>query len=255
MSVPGQGRWALCASFIGLALPAVAQQGFTLSSGVDYSTGLYAESTATHVTYLPLTGKYETGAWLFKLTVPWLEIDGPGMVAVDGNLTGDSATRGRASGLGDVVASCARSVWQSPDQRLFVDLGGKVKFATASASQGLGTGENDYALYAEVFRSFAPFSLLGSLGYRVMGDTADIDFANVWYGSAGSGWRLDARHSLGLMFDWRQASSATSGMQREYTLFHVWRINDTYRLQTYLTQGHATASPDWGGGLALSVSW
>lgn len=242
--------WGYGLVLFALGTAALAQGRWTLSSGLDYSTGLYGESTPTRVRYLPVSGKYETGEWLFKLTVPRLEIDGPGMAAI----TGTSA-RGRASGLGDVVASCAHTLWQSPDRRLFVDLGGKVKWATASASQGLGTGENDYALYADVLRSFTQLSLLGSLGYRVMGDTADTDFANVWYGSVGAGWQLDARHSLGMMFDWRQASSATSGMQREYTLFHTWRLDETYKLQTYLVKGHATASPDWGGGVALSVSW
>jgi|GEM_PF-319461 len=245
----------LCGMLPGVNACAAAQGRFTLSSGVDYSTGNYGETTATRVLYLPFTGKYENRDWMFKLTVPRVEINGPGMVAVGDMQSGSPATRGRAGGLGDVVATVARTFWQSPDQRWLVDLGGKVKLGTASAEQGLGTGENDYALYIESYRTWRQLTLLGTLGYRVMGDTADIDFTHVWHGSVGASWRLDARQSLGAMFDWRQASSASSGEQREYTLFHAWHLNDTYRLQTYLVKGQATASPDWGGGLALSVSW
>jgi hypothetical protein len=77
-----------------------ADDRFTMGAGVDYSSGTYGGTIATNILYVPVYGKYETGRWLLKLTVPWLRITGPGNVVVAGEtpiVVAPSPEIGRAS--------------------------------------------------------------------------------------------------------------------------------------------------------------
>ncbi len=58
--------------------------GFNMSVGGDYSTGKYGGSQSTDVFYMPFTGTYETGAFTYKVTVPWLSVRGTGDVVPSG---------------------------------------------------------------------------------------------------------------------------------------------------------------------------
>src|SRR6266446_7242895 len=44
----------------------VQSGGFSLTTGVDYSTGKYGGTSATDILYVPLTGAYEMDKWLFR---------------------------------------------------------------------------------------------------------------------------------------------------------------------------------------------
>ena len=54
---------------------------FSITSGVDYSSGKYGSQDRTDITSIPVIGKYEVDSWVFKLTVPYVSITGPGNVS------------------------------------------------------------------------------------------------------------------------------------------------------------------------------
>src|SRR5229473_2226361 len=58
----------------------VQSDGFSLTTGADYSTGKYGGTSSTDILYVPLTGAYEMDKWLFKVTVPYIMVTGPGNV-------------------------------------------------------------------------------------------------------------------------------------------------------------------------------
>lgn len=58
--------------------------GFSASVGADYSTGKYGSRDSTDVYYLPLVATYQTGAFTYKLTVPYIRVTGPGDVVPSG---------------------------------------------------------------------------------------------------------------------------------------------------------------------------
>ncbi len=235
-----------------------AENNLTFTSGVDYSSGKYGQSEKTNITYIPLTGKYETGQWTFKLTVPWLKIDGPGGVSGDSRVvTTNSTTSNRTveSGLGDVVAGVTYNALQFDAQKIYIDVGAKVKFPTASESKGLGTGEFDYSVLVDVYKTFDQLTLLGTVGYKVLGDPGGVNLNNVWFGSVGGVYKFDSKNSAGLTVDLREPTSKSGTDLREYTLFYSHKFNDTYKLQTYLVSGDTRSSLDFGGGAMLSMSW
>ncbi|MBI4990340.1 MAG: hypothetical protein HZC23_16110 [Rhodocyclales bacterium] len=249
----------LSAVLAATALPAAAGEGLTLATGLDYSRGSYGSSVLTEITYIPFSAKYETGPWLFKLTVPWLRITGPGGVVGGGDdrtvLRTGSTARFSASGQGDVVAGIGRTLVENAASGLIVDVAGKVKFGTADADKGLGTGKNDYALQTDVSQGFGSLSAIGTLGYKVMGDPPGLNLRNVWFGSVGAAWKLAPTTSAGVMLDLRQASVSGGRRQREVTFYAAYKLGATARLQGYLVRGLADGSPDLGIGASLSAQF
>src|SRR5262244_4109710 len=75
----------------------------TWSVGAEYSSGDYGAPQKTDIFYVPFAVKYETGPWAYKLTVPYVEITGPGNVIGAGGdriVVGDgTGPRRTASGL------------------------------------------------------------------------------------------------------------------------------------------------------------
>ncbi|MEQ1602776.1 MAG: hypothetical protein ABL885_13530 [Methylophilaceae bacterium] len=236
--------------------PSYADGTFSLTSGADYSTGKYGQSQSTDISYVPFTAKYETDDTTLKLTIPWLQITGPGDVVggdakvVLGKSSRPSVTQ---SGLGDIVFSATHTFARiGTTHPLILDVTGKIKFATASASKGLGTGENDYSILLDAYKPLIKdLTLFGGVGYKLMGDPAGLDLHNVWFGSAGFSYKFSPATSAGIMADIRQATLDTTQPLRELTAFAIHKFDDHYKLQSYLTHGYSESSTGWGGGVML----
>lgn len=237
-----------------------AEGTFSITSGVDYSTGKYGQAESTDITYVPFIGKYEANNTTLKLTVPWVKITGPGDVVggsspiVVGSSNRPTTTE---SGLGDVVFSATQSIAQIGEKNpLLLDITGKVKFATASTSKGLGTGKNDYTVELDAYKQIIkPVTVFADIGYKKLGDPSGLNLNNVWFGSAGVAFKLSQETSTGFMADIRQATLDSSQPLRELTLFLTHKLNATYKLQSYITSGNSDASTDLGGGIMLGITF
>lgn len=184
-----------------------------------------------------------------RLALPWVRITGPGNVvgARDG-LAGSvgANVRRNASGQGDATAAFSRNLYGSADGGLLLDVTGRVKFGTADASQGLGTGENDYSLQADLLAGYSDWTLFGSLGHRWMGDTADIDFRDPWFASLGVAHSLNPRTQLGAVYETRQRVLADGARISEVMAWASHKLNAAQTLQAYVVKGFADGSPDTG---------
>jgi hypothetical protein len=166
------------------------------------------------------------------------------------------AARTTQSGLGDVVAAATYNIYGSTGAApLLIDLTGKVKFGTADENKGLGTGENDYSIQADLYKTINKFIMFGTLGYKVFGDPVGINLDNVFYGSLGGSYKYNQQTSAGLILDLRQKASATGAPQRELTAFVSHKIDKTWKAQGYLVHGFADGSPDWGAGAMVSYAF
>ncbi len=248
---------ALLAFLFAMPVQAAERGGFSLNAGVDYSTGKYGGAAATDIWYFPVTGKFETGPWLMKLTVPYLRISGPAnVVGGDRVVTGAAAGTRTESGLGDVVGNASYAAWYDRDAAMGLDLGGKVKFATASSKRGLGTGKNDLAVYADLYKGLGNLSLFTTLGYKWLGDPAGFNLNDVWYGSLGGSYKLGSgKDSLGLAYDWREKTSAAGSHTSEMTAFWSRKLEGETKLQVYLVGGLSDGSPDLGLGANIGFGF
>jgi long-subunit fatty acid transport protein len=243
----------LCALCVASIHPAYAVDGkLTLAVGLDYSTGAYGESSDTETWAAPIALKYRTDDWNLRLATSWLHVTGPGNLTPEGEpLEGSSAVT-TEQGAGDIIAALTYTVLDERNYPFGLDLGARIKFGTADAAKSLGTGKNDYALQAEVFKPIDAWMPYVSLGYKWEGDPAGINYNNVWYGSAGADYRFSQTLSAGGGYDWRQKLTPTSSAVSEASLYLNYHLNDGDKFDLYLVGGFSDASPDWGSGLIFT---
>ena len=228
---------------------------YRLSTGIDYTSGDYGGTVDIEDVYIPLTGIVDYGRFGFRLTVPYLSvtapagtiITGPGGQPVPG--TGALTTE---SGLGDIIGSVTLyDVVYNRELGIALDITGKIKFATADEAKGLGTGEHDYSVQADLYKYLGEFTLLGTAGYKVRGDPAGVDLENVLFGSIGGIYNFSTDTRGGLIFDYRESTISANDSIREITGFVSRPINNDWRLVAYALTGFSDSSPDFGGGVLV----
>ena len=231
----------------------------SLSIGYELSRGEFNDSDRTEIRYVPLTLKYQNGPWIAGLTVPYIRIQGPGDVVrgADGNLVIASDTQGRTteSGPGDVVAALSYTFYPSSSKLPLLELTGRVKFPTADEDEGLGTGETDYTVQADLSKRFGAFTSFATLGYRVLGDPSGIDLDDGFLASLGFGYRFSRRLNLGLAFDYREASTDGTDDSRELVPYTSIRVSDSLTLGTYGVVVLSDSSSDLALGVTARVTW
>ena len=251
----------LASTFV-LTLPTIASGAqFGLSTGVDYSTGDFGSDVDTDITYVPFTAKYDLDRWFLRLTVPYLRIRGPGNVVVgpDGNPLpvdeGGGTRRTTEDGLGDIVAGVTYNVIPATATGYIFDVGAKIKFPTADEDKRLGTGETDYSLQGDLYKSVGRWTALGTLGYRWLGDPSGIDLKNVFFASVGALYRLSDAATGGLLYDWREKTVSGSDPLHELTAYFAYKFNPNTSAQLYLVTGFSDSSADFGIGTAISYGF
>lgn len=252
-------RTKLVAAALGAAcclLAGLTAQAGTLSvtSGVDYSTGHYGNPSSTDITYVPITGTYDMGDTVVKVTVPWLQITGPKFDPNTGAVL-KGAPAGTESGLGDVVVGVSRNVVKGNGSMPWMDVTGKVKLPTADASRGLGTGKADYSAQLDLYNSYGKLSPFATLGYKILGKPAGADMNNVFFGTLGASYKVAAKTSIGAMYDARQAPSPTSYNQSELTAFVTHQMTKVSKVQAYVVKGFSQGSPDHGVGVMGTLAF
>ena len=259
-------RFGLLSVAVGLSIvPALAgadtttgSTGVRITTGVEYATGDYGGTATVDEVYAPVTLTLSRGRIGARLTVPYLSVDGP-VDALYAEAVGDGASGAledsHESGLGDVVGSLTVfDVISSNRLGIAVDLTGKVKFGTADADTGLGTGENDYSMLVDVYKFFDRAALVGTIGYKLRGEPVGVTLDDVLIGSVGSLCDCWPKSRLGVFYDYREASLPAAEDVREVALYGSRDLNRAWRVQYYVFKGFSDSGPDWGIGLQLGVN-
>jgi hypothetical protein len=232
---------------------------FSLGAGAEYTTGDYGGDRSVDEFYLPVTATLDFERVSLRLTVPFLSVRAPELTTITGPdgqpVIGEGPTT-TESGLGDVLASLTVfDVLSGGGGDLALDLTGKVKFGTADEEQGLGTGEQDYSLQADVFRFFDKATLMGTVGYSFRGDPEGYDLDNTVFASVGASYLVTDRSRVGAFFDFRDASVPETDTIQELSAWMSTRVGKRGHAQFYVLAGFGDSSPDWGGGLSFSASF
>ena len=225
----------------------------TISSGFDYSTGDYGLGVNTNALSVPLSVKYRTGDWTYRLGTAYQYLEeSSNSFLIDGNPIPNTAV----SGFSDIFTT-ARYVFKPvPVINTEFSLTGKIKFGTADQTKGLGTGANDYTVELGLYRPTGRnIDLFGSAGYRIKGDLPQRVLNNVWLWSIGFSTQMDSMTQMGVIFDYRQAALNGRPPGREISLYWNWRYDRNWSLNTYGLVGLTNASPNFGAGLLASYSY
>jgi len=227
---------------------------FSLASGLDYSTGKYGTANTTSILSIPVVGKYETGPWAFKLTVPYVRISGVGGVVPGmGRIKTGGAASKTQSGMGDTVAAATYSLYEGSTSNLGIDVTGKIKFATADTN--LGSGANDYAAQIDAYQSMDKFTAMGSFGTKVLGSPVGITLNSVLYGSFGGVYQFTNQTSGGLDMSLAQRVSTSTEGQQELTAYVSYKIDRHLKAQGYVLKGYSSGSPEHGFGALFTYGF
>jgi hypothetical protein len=360
--------------FIACNSPTVFANGFSFSTATDFTTGKYGGPSATDIWYVPFTARYDKGRASFRVTLPYLNMTGPGNVlgpgigGIDGRGTiingggvsggssgvgivicdeqnincpviisengnnsgsgGNSSSGGSGSdddedggssgsgsgsgsgsddgsggddssggdddgsggsdvgdddstdaigklrqlkvgtlglaggipldgsplsstsrsGLGDMVTAFSYNLINHAPTGIAFDITARLKIPTASTSQNLGTGQVDYAIQGDLFKTISNFTLSATFGYRILGNPSNVTFHNVLYGGAGIGYRLSGTVTVGTSYNMGQSPVRLQD-SRDLTVYLSQRVNNNFRLNIYGLKGFSERSPDWGGSI------
>ncbi|HIF91550.1 MAG TPA: hypothetical protein EYG46_15190 [Myxococcales bacterium] len=216
-----------------------APRRFYASAGVgfDFSRGDYGDPVTTNSLAIPFSLMLELEPITFRLSLPYSVADGFEKNLSDGN----------GSEAGDVTTSFTYTYYPSAKALPVLDLTTKVKIPTANDK--LGTGKTDVTLQLELSKSLGRLSGFGSFGYRFKeGFYRDIVLA-----SLGAGFRVSRSFSMGVAYDYREASVRWSKDSHEISPNLSIRSGEHLRFGPYGVVGLSEPAPTWG--LGANVTW
>lgn len=238
---------------------AQADPALTVGNSLSYFQGKFGTNDTIHYYYDATDIQYGDNDWRVKLTVPYISATGlpAGATLTGGSVvggTGSTQTRS-ASGLGDVWLAGHYKVFQGSGLTPSVTPYIKVKFGTASVSNGLGTGKNDYevgvGLQQIIGSSWFPFA---NLGYRVVGNPAGYNLRNIGIYQLGASYALSQKNIVTLMYSGSQAMVAGGSAPSDVIL--AWNYNLTPQgsgFQVYLDKGLSNGSANFGVGIGGQI--
>jgi hypothetical protein len=244
------------------AQPAIAQSAgddpsFSITTGVDYTTGAYGATEDTDILVVPVSARFKTGDWRFTATLPYLRIDGAGSIVGGGEggpiIIDPNAPRSSRDGFGDVSLGATYSALKESSAGLNVDLAVGVKLPTASEDDGLGTGKADYTVSADFSKTFGSISPFVTVGYRVPGDPDGINLDNAFSVSVGTTIELGSSVAI-LSYDYRQSTSDLADDGQEIFGAFSGPLGKRTNWTLYGSAGLSDGSPDVGAGLMLTFN-
>lgn len=253
-----------------LSLPQVSSSksfDWGASVGFDYVTGNYGAkcalksvsltctSTGTTVVSIPATAMLQIQRLRVELTVPYVDIEGPGKFAGIFGIPVVVAPANNEikhrSGLGDATVGAAWIILRENTLMPRIELASVIKLPTAGT--GLGTGRTDYGAQVNLYRTLVPgIMTFGSLGYQWVGDLNTIKLHSGARATAGVDFKFLGL-GTGAMLDYRQ--SAWQGAPLYFTLnpYVTWRFLGGLGVSLYATVGLTRSSPSQGAGLRFTL--
>lgn len=228
---------------------------YSITTGAEYTVGNYGTSIDTSMLYVPFILAYKSEKYSWSVTVPYVRISGSEDVLFSStthsprlSAATTSAAERTDSGLGDIILTGRYQLQSETTTRPWLAMTGSIKFGTADEDKLLGTGENDYSVRLDIAKK----ALYGYVGYKVMGDSASIDYDNVLFASAGIAMPVNDSWAAGVDFYVEQAPVPGMDNAEEATISLFRPLGKTRRLNIYMIKGFTDASPDWGAGVIIS---
>lgn len=235
---------------------------FSMSVGHEQTTGTYGSTSETKIGTTSLLAEYSINAWRFSLFTPFVSVTGDGSVIPSsgsgtgsgyGNNTSTTTTTvvETQSGLGDIMPSLSYAFFPKRGSYMFHELTAEVKLGTASVSDNLGNGENDFSL--SLYNAYEKYDMQPFLtvGYLLIGDTDTVDFNDVLFVTTGFTYHMNSKTSFGVVYDYQQASvdGEDDGAILELNLSS--RFNQQWSARVYSLTGLSDSVADSGIGLSL----
>ncbi|MDA8430463.1 MAG: transporter [Geobacteraceae bacterium] len=258
----------------------------SISLGAEFASGTYGSDTTTRSVYMPLivtwspNDRFDVG-----IEVPYIYqsssrattslfnnnlSSATAVSAAQGGPAGNGAARQQqqprfslasgssssaVSGVGDIIMRLGVIALAGSASVPQVRPSLYVKFPTAKASDGLGTGEFDGGIGLDANKWFGNLHLTGETLYTWQGKVDGLGLKNYLSYTAGIGYLL--MESVEPMFIVKGATAPSdyAGALLEARARLVWSVTASTALDLYGSRGIADSSPDYGGGLSVVYSF
>ncbi|MFK7895360.1 MAG: hypothetical protein AB8G23_05970 [Myxococcota bacterium] len=220
-------------------------------TGFDYSVGDYGLSRETEVLYFPVALQVTVERFRARLTLPLLLLEGPTGFLPDTGGAGafDALDVESEFGLGQLMLS-GSYLFGNADS-LFPFLEATVRLVAPTESKNeLGPGLWSGALQLDAFDTFGRMTPFVRLGRRFY-EGAELD--DRFYASVGASVKVFRRASVGLAYDWLEATSGAVDDAHQLTPFLSLRWADRFRVGPYAILGLSEGAPEWGIGCSFGV--
>lgn len=232
-----------------------------LSLGTLYAGGKFGTGSHTSIWSSALGARLRLGDWKLSASLPWMQIRSRSTIFTGIDATpvlvapNTSLTKRTADGFGDLTFGAAYTIAPSGSP-LEVELSGRAKLNTATKSSGLSSGENDYALGADVSVPMGRLIPFASFTYRFLGDTDIYRLRDGPAASTGASYSLGSDSFLLASYHYSRAATRFVGNAHELFAGASTRLARTpIRMTGFVTKGLSDGAADASAGFALSYGF
>lgn len=250
--------YVLAGPLIGWAADVKWQAGLSAT----FTSGDYGTNSRTNILYVPFSLRRLFPDGDLTLTVPYIRITSNGNVTL---VNGVPARTGRLraaqttarvtnDGIGDVILQGRYYILDERNLLPTIALTARVKAPSADADKGLGTGEWDEGVGAEISKKFAERWLgFFDVGYTIIGNPPGVTLRNQWNFDVGLGYDL-TKALLGSVYyeEWRAVVPGQVN-PRDFLFTLTYKATSTARFTLAVEKGLSNGAPDFGitGGMSF----
>ena len=191
------------------------RERFQIITGVSYSEGDFGTDINSQTLFIPFTFRYLGDRFDIGLTIPLVyQLSSESVTIINGRpvRVSDDPTSDilelLAPGVGDLALKGRLYLFDDPGTDSFLPAitpFARVKFPTADASEGLGTGEYDFGFGIELDKQINDFFVFTDFGYTFIGNPPGTNLRNRIAAGSGIGYQLFRSLSASVAFAWSRA--------------------------------------------------
>ncbi|HZF95991.1 MAG TPA: hypothetical protein VEZ20_14105 [Allosphingosinicella sp.] len=226
-------------------------------TGVEYQEGDYFTGERVEIVTVQNATRLRTGSTILSASLPWHRIEAPGNVVGGGGPLGlpilvdpgRPAGRDVREGVGDLRLGLGHTLPSVGGVELTVS--GQVKLPTASARRGIGTGETDVAVGAEVARRFGPVTPYAAVGYTFPGDPETFALQNSLSARGGVALQLGRGLRGNVSYNYAESLRPLAADEQQISTGLNAALSRRLNLGVYGNAGLSEGAPDIGAGVSL----
>lgn len=219
-------------------------------TGLEYQQADYGTTDSTDLWRIPLGLGYRIENFSLFASMPLLFASSDSAIIVTHRMSTSAMRTGKSSvsGIGDLTLS--GTFYFTPDvlNSASYHLTGGVKFGTADAGKGLGTGEDDFFIEGGVNKNIDSYVLSVELGYEISGDTTDFNYDDVLYGTVGLAKWTNMNSQTGSYLYYSQSQVSGLDAPLELNVFYSQFISKDRSVYYFVAKGLSDGSPDFSFG-------
>ena len=234
---------------------------FSGTFGYNYSNGDYGTPRDTDVHLGLATLSAETGNFRFTASLPYLTIDGRGLVVFDASGNPIVVNRRTSvapdvrTGWGDLNLSASYTIPAAILSDFEVRISGVTKVPIASQQRRLSTGKSDYGMSVDVSRQFGKWMPFVTVGYLSVGQAVGYTLYDTTSVSAGTSLELTDNLVATASYDFDSADGPLTPDAHSMFSSLSWVRDDKITLTGYGTVGLSKGSPDMSVGFLISYGF